>query len=367
MSRRKKLNRNIQTLPLLSHVNIQKYPSTPTEDIFSYKGHIFDELTEKECSTKLESDPAECVSLPFKKSNLIFNEPSTFNDTDVESLNSGISEIKLIASLSTSPSWSDDNEGSKQVQDELEHMDRILRGIDPIPLHFDIDEYKQWMETFPSLSLFGEKVFGPYKIHNGLDLSSTYNNGHKREIPFLKTDEMRNLKQYKEEIKKAVIYNIYENLSTRLNSEVLYPNSACKKQKLPLASNTHRTCSYLNDCLQNSPFTCIIQDSRCRRNSSNRRYNLLEDEVEVSPRFESLPLMFEDRGKNINLSYNKVQHSLNMRKSRRSFILPPINNERLASNQVRSISATPTYSSLLSAKGIKLEKKKFNGKSRNIH
>lgn len=57
------------------------------------------------------------------------------------------------ASSSSSLSWGTDNknESPQLVKQELERMDKVLTGQEPIPLNYDREEYLEWMDFFPSL------------------------------------------------------------------------------------------------------------------------------------------------------------------------------------------------------------------------
>lgn len=379
MSKHIKRNHNIHSLSSLRQVNPAYFESsgschldiaTPLRD----NHDIFGEVIEEEYSPpfyKPKFDPRkESISPPFFKSKLAFkNLPKLNNDLETESIISGISEVKLIKSLSSSPSWSDDNDvdGCRRVQDELEQMDRVLRGIDPIPLHYDVDEYKQWMETFPTLSFFGKKEYGPYKIWKDYikdEHTTTEKNSNTEFLP------CASLIQYKKEIKKAVIHNIYENISIRLNNGSTPPSSSDFKKKQHKMEDVNKTQIYLNDCLKNSPFSDIVRE-KYTKNCFVSRHNSREDEKCPSPSFESLPIMVEESTRSSERSLNRYRNEssngIYNKKSRKNIILPPIKNNWLQnSNQFRSISATPTYASLLSTKSMKLDSKLLSGKSRNI-
>ena len=44
-----------------------------------------------------------------------------------------------------------DLEGTHLVQAEYERMVMVLTGLEPVPDHYDKDEYQLWMKTFPTL------------------------------------------------------------------------------------------------------------------------------------------------------------------------------------------------------------------------
>lgn len=57
-------------------------------------------------------------------------------------------------SSTSSASWiEEDVEATKAVQCEFFRMQRVLKGVEAIPPHYDRDEYELWMRTFPTLNL----------------------------------------------------------------------------------------------------------------------------------------------------------------------------------------------------------------------
>lgn len=74
---------------------------------------------------------------------------SFFNDTF-----SNYDIVTFDKSSSSSVSWSEEvgGESASLVQNEFECMERVLQGLEPIPDHYDRDEYELWMKTFPMLT-----------------------------------------------------------------------------------------------------------------------------------------------------------------------------------------------------------------------
>lgn len=86
----------------------------------------------------------------------LFSEtPQSFSATSNSEIDSITLDLNKLSGLSSSSSlsWSDeyDSEISQKVLNELERMDRVLQREEPIPLHYDKDEYEQWMNTFPNI------------------------------------------------------------------------------------------------------------------------------------------------------------------------------------------------------------------------
>ncbi|CAH1959338.1 unnamed protein product [Acanthoscelides obtectus] len=81
--------------------------------------------------------------------------PTFTSDSDVDSISLELSKLGGLSS-SSSLSWSDeyDSDMSKKIQEELELMNRMLQGKEEIPARYDKKEFRQWMTTFPNLSIF---------------------------------------------------------------------------------------------------------------------------------------------------------------------------------------------------------------------
>ncbi|KAK5649849.1 hypothetical protein RI129_000878 [Pyrocoelia pectoralis] len=77
-----------------------------------------------------------------------FDCDSLTNESDLDIVSFG-------KSSSSSISWSEDfdSEATLKVQNELERMERILLGKEAIPLHYNKDEYTQWIDTFPKIRI----------------------------------------------------------------------------------------------------------------------------------------------------------------------------------------------------------------------
>ncbi|XP_049821281.1 uncharacterized protein LOC109595400 isoform X2 [Aethina tumida] len=43
-----------------------------------------------------------------------------------------------------------------KVNEELRRLDRILKGLEPVPSYYSQDEFDQWMTTFPGLCIFDD-------------------------------------------------------------------------------------------------------------------------------------------------------------------------------------------------------------------
>ncbi|XP_017774278.1 PREDICTED: uncharacterized protein LOC108561026 [Nicrophorus vespilloides] len=84
---------------------------------------------------------------------------SSFDSSDAEILDDfGDSRNSFDKSSNSSISWAEDYEqqATEIVKKEYERMERILQCLEPIPPHYDRDEYKLWIKTFPCLNLTGQ-------------------------------------------------------------------------------------------------------------------------------------------------------------------------------------------------------------------
>lgn len=124
-----KRNRSIRTLPL-DNLNIFKHP--PPETSHNDRLYFGEEITQDICPV-------------FEKTHILSSDDSDVILTSIKDWGS--------KSSSSSLSWGEDSksEASKQVRDELERMDRVLRGEEPIPSNYDQEEYQEWMDFFPNL------------------------------------------------------------------------------------------------------------------------------------------------------------------------------------------------------------------------
>lgn len=73
-------------------------------------------------------------------------------ESDTESITLDLNKLSGLSS-SSSLSWSDDyeTETTKKVYDELRRLDRVLKGEEPIPPDYNMEECKEWMDYFPNL------------------------------------------------------------------------------------------------------------------------------------------------------------------------------------------------------------------------
>lgn len=83
-----------------------------------------------------------------------FDSPSS--DKWFNAPNDSFSTFDIVSfdkSSSSSLSWSEEIEGesTELVQIELERMERVLQGLEPIPAHYDRSEYELWIKQFPQL------------------------------------------------------------------------------------------------------------------------------------------------------------------------------------------------------------------------
>lgn len=79
-------------------------------------------------------------------------EGDTTLDSDVESIILDLNKLSGLSS-SSSLSWSDDyeKETTKKIYDELKRLNSVLKGDEPIPPDYDMEECNEWMNYFPNL------------------------------------------------------------------------------------------------------------------------------------------------------------------------------------------------------------------------
>ena len=120
-----KRNRSIRTLPL-DNLSILKHPLPDHK--YSEKLYFGEEIPKA-----------------------VFNEAQFLSSGDSDILVS----VRDVGSKSSSSSlsWGEEykSEASKKLREELERMDGVLRGAEPIPDHYDKEEYEEWMHFFPNL------------------------------------------------------------------------------------------------------------------------------------------------------------------------------------------------------------------------
>ncbi|GJQ74364.1 hypothetical protein Trydic_g21240 [Trypoxylus dichotomus] len=75
------------------------------------------------------------------------NNAASYSEIDI------VDNLSVSKSSSSSLSWGEDceTEATQKVKYEYDKMNNVLRGLEPIPPHYDKDEYKLWIKTFPCL------------------------------------------------------------------------------------------------------------------------------------------------------------------------------------------------------------------------
>ncbi|KAF2894171.1 hypothetical protein ILUMI_12004 [Ignelater luminosus] len=130
------------------------------------------------------------------KLNKFEKQNNSSSSGEYDNVTSGISDFDIISfgkSSSSSVSWSDefDTEATQHVQNELERMERVLQGKEPIPPHYNRDEYEQWIKTFPQLSISGNKMKYPIRQNQ----ENSFPNNNQEEIIAFHSD-MKYLKTF---------------------------------------------------------------------------------------------------------------------------------------------------------------------------
>lgn len=102
-------------------------------------------------------------------------------ESDVESIILDLNKLSGLSS-SSSLSWSDDyeTETTKKVYDELKRLDSVLKGEEPIPSDYDMEECTEWMKYFPNLRYV--KFFHSIVYYEMVDLYFKLFHSYKHEI-----------------------------------------------------------------------------------------------------------------------------------------------------------------------------------------
>ncbi|XP_023023903.2 uncharacterized protein isoform X2 [Leptinotarsa decemlineata] len=340
----------------------------------------------KNQSCSESNSPSELSNLGAEKSE---NIPEDINEDDTNRISwtpqtgrassqTTLSTTEGGSSSSSSLGWSDEYEGSttKKVFEELKRMDRVLRGVETVPPHYDVDEYEQWMNKFPNISIFdsnktpvnstqniNEKlgneinissVFGSSVISSrNCDISSSNKNNPRKKLTPMRASE----------ISPSILLNQRgANITRKKSSE----ESRHKNKNIFTVFN--KTKSWDSEkYLKISSISSILNE---RKHSSK---SLLSRQVskeyqESSLEFGSLPFIEVEEPPSVKSSrhYNK-QSATSRKNPTGDLVLPPID----VGDHFRSISATPrqpvkTFSALSVNSNILLERKKVKRKSLNV-
>ncbi|RZC40563.1 hypothetical protein BDFB_008194 [Asbolus verrucosus] len=284
-----KRNRNIRTLPL-DNLALFKHPPPEASQEKLYFG---------------EEIPKDNSPI-FERTHILSSDDS------LDTILTGLKDLSTGKSSSSSLSWGDEykSEASKQVRNELERMDRVLQGLEPIPPNYDEEEYKEWMEFFPNLCILGSR-FGRYTEEGG---DFCYVGEEILAIhPEDGCDKVETPDQIKTKIKKAVIDQIYEKIANNAPKITLNLNDSID----------------IDSYLKISPLGGSSSRERIVRRQSSR--SLMSSQISSSKwlkeegEYNSLPFLVKSERNGAPKSILK-----------NSLVLPPIET-----SQFRSISATP--------------------------
>ncbi|XP_044263015.1 uncharacterized protein LOC123010303 isoform X2 [Tribolium madens] len=174
-----KRNRSIRALPL-DNLNLFRHPPPDSSHSLHNDRLYFGEEITQEKTQILSSDDSDVIL------------------TNIRDWGS--------KSSSSSLSWGEEykSEASKQVRDELERMDRVLRGEEPIPSNYDQEEYQEWMEFFPNLCVFGTKTC--------IYVNTVQSTNDFEEILAIHPEDNCDKVETSDRVKKAVIDQIYDKI-----------------------------------------------------------------------------------------------------------------------------------------------------------
>ncbi|XP_018573861.1 uncharacterized protein LOC108912917 [Anoplophora glabripennis] len=338
----KSRNRSVKILPHDFSSLIQKF----SEDNKEMKNRNLDYFGENIQDVNIQS--------PYTP---LFTEiPQSFSATSNSEIDSITLDLNKLSGLSSSSSlsWSDEYESeiSQKVLNELERMDRVLRREEPIPLHYDKDEYEQWMNTFPNISIFDNHLTPVNSTHNIRKLLDEED----MELIIYGSDKHNFLHKdcdvatFNNTKKKSAVIDTFDNSSNRLLNQRNINTS--RKRKLDENRNKNKsifTISHKPKSLDTDKYLKISpiknQFNERRLSSKSLLNGDVKDYADTTLEYNSLPFIKveEPEFSKRNVASSNLQSRKNstvelFRKSEGShLVLPPI----VTSNQFRSISATP--------------------------
>ncbi|KAJ8911961.1 hypothetical protein NQ315_012772 [Exocentrus adspersus] len=289
-------------------------------------------------------------------------------NSEVDSITLDLNKLSGLSS-SSSLSWSDEYESeiSKKVLEELERMDRVLRREEPIPPYYDRDEYEQWMNTFPNISIFDNHLTPVNSTHNIRKLDQE-DRDRDRELIIYGTDKQNVLNKdcdvtsVNNNKKKSAVINLSDSPSNKLFNQK--STNTARKRKLEENRNKNKnifTISHKPQSLDTDKYLKIspLKNNFTERRLSsksllNRDFNKEFGETTVLE-YNSLPFIKVDEPE---VSKRNLQGTKNFtlelfgKNEGNNLVLPPI----VTPNQFRSISATPRKGTkTFSALSMKLE------------
>nr|CAH7726994.1 unnamed protein product [Callosobruchus chinensis] len=272
--------------------------------------------------------------------------PTFASDSDVDSISLELSKLGGLSS-SSSLSWSDeyDSDTSKKIQEELQLINRVLKGEEEIPSHFDKDEFQQWMTTFPHLSIF-DSLLTPVNSTENLTSKLIEEQDDKfEELKIMGSKSRTYLKKGCDKVNSAK----HEQKQTVIHlKDVKHNQRSANKNRLKMDEG--RTPRGRNSFTFSSKPKSFEMDRYLKVFPIRKQFSnsLMERQLprgleESPPEYSSLPFIEVANSPVIKSSSKtrKQQHAYGQVSSRSNnrLILPPINN------QFRSVSAAPKKAS----------------------
>lgn len=251
--------------------------------------------------------------------------PTSF-DCDSLTNESDLDIISFGKSSSSSISWSEDFDGEAtiKVQRELEQMERVLQGKETIPSHYNKQEYKQWIDTFPQISII-ENSNNSTPTQDDQVNDTSYTSNKSPEV-YIKPYTMEPVRTLFTDIRQGVPHHVISGL----------------KNSPPILTNS----SNLKEFLKVSPI--LLEESGCRSNYLSTRQQSSHSTIQSTKwirsdkpcDYSSLPYISSAKAK-VNNSSIRKRYKLSSPCKSNCVSLPPIKTISFPSaNQCRP-SITP--------------------------
>ncbi|KAJ8980753.1 hypothetical protein NQ317_013758 [Molorchus minor] len=273
---------------------------------------------------------------------------SALTSGDMDSITLELNKLSGLSS-SSSLSWSDEYESDTSKKDTRRAGKNGPK--EPIPSHYDRDEYEEWMNTFPNLSIFDREITPTNSTHNILetleekgDELKVYGNDM---YNVLNCDNLTSNKRKKEAVIRIKEISPEKLLNQRsantLRKRKLLEEHRNKNKNLFTISHKPKSLD-TEKYLKISPIKSQVSIND-RKSSSKSMLNreLCKEYSDVLPEYNSLPFIkieeldFSNNGIASGFQYRKSSSEKYRKKIDKHLILPPI----VTSSQFRSVSATP--------------------------
>ncbi|KAF5295065.1 hypothetical protein FQA39_LY13216 [Lamprigera yunnana] len=322
---------------------MQKNRSRSVKNSFEFSTNFLESLPNIERVQVNKSRNGDLSFLPNNKFNYGKCQSTFSYDRSTLTNESDLDIISFGKSSSSSISWSDDFdvEATKRVQLEFERMERILQGQEPIPSHYNKDEYKQWIKTFPQLSITGRSIQRPSVLHKKIDetnsnLEEVFASDVDPDYLTLGEETMSSLNLEKiKEIKDEAVETVFYKISKKWFKK----NYDIKSQVLQFQPNVETKTSPL------FPKKLQHKTIKKQQQQSSKSEDVLKWMCEPSNKYSSLPhIKSANKVKVRKKSSGVSRYSKNTSPNKTNCVsLPPIDIANIPSGRFRSFSTTPRF------------------------